>query len=118
MLPTTAQIVDITLGGQPERMYFSFRAWHTLGVNPLRLADVRAFLENLDPEKASRWVLAGLEGYRALVKRLAESGDEPAGEAWDLDRVLDVLDADAFGAIVAAIGAASGAGTEDDQGNG
>jgi hypothetical protein len=118
MLPTTAQIVDITLGGKPEKMYFSFRAWHTLGVNPLKPADVQAFLEELDPEKAARWILAGITGYQALVTRLAEPGDALIVEAWDFDRVLDVLDTEAFGAIVAAIGAASGEKAEADAGNG
>jgi len=118
MLPTTATIVDITLGGKPEKMYFSFRAWHTLGVNPLKPAEVQAFLEDLDPMKAARWVLAGIGGYQALVKRLAEPGDAPVAETWDLDRVLDVLDSEAFGAIVAAIGAASGAKVEAEPGNG
>jgi hypothetical protein len=117
MLPTTATIVDITLGGRPEKMYFSFRAWHSLQVNPLKPADVQEFLNALDPEWAARWVLAGLTGYQALVRRLGEPGDAAAAEAWDLDRVLDLLDGDAFGAIVAAIGAASGAKAEAEPGN-
>ena len=119
MLPTTATIVDITLGGKPEKMYFSFRAWHTLQVNPLKPAEVQAFLEDLNPEKAARWILAGLTGYRALFNRLREGDADPVKiDAWDLDRVLDMLDAEAFGAIVAAIGAASGAPAEPDEGNG
>jgi hypothetical protein len=118
MLPTTATIVDITLGGHSEKMYFSFRAWNSLQVNPLKPAEVQKFLEDLNPDKAARWVLAGLEGYQALFNRLRDDAAEPVKiNAWDLDRVLDVLDTQAFGAIVAAIGAASGAPAEPDAGN-
>jgi hypothetical protein len=45
MLPTTATIIDIVLGGKPEKLYFSFRAWHTLQVNPLKPAEVQDFLK-------------------------------------------------------------------------
>jgi hypothetical protein len=115
-LPTTAQIVDIELGGKTRQMYFSFRAWKSLEVNPLRPTEVAEFLQGLDAEKAARWVLAGIQGHQALVRRLAEQDGEtpPPAEVWDLDRVLDLLDVNAFGAIVTALGAApeEKAGTE------
>lgn len=109
MLPSTAQIVDIELGGKTRQMYFSFRAWKSLEVNPLKPAEVTDFLQGLDAEKAARWVLAGIQGHQALVKRLAEQDGEtsPPAEVWDLDRVLDLLDVNAFGAIVTALGAAA-----------
>jgi hypothetical protein len=108
-LPTTAQIVDIELGGKTRQMYFSFRAWKSLNVNPLRPAEVAEFLQGLDAEKAARWVLAGIQGYQAVMRRLAEFDCDPPPEqeAWDVDRVLDLLDVNAFGSIVTALGAAA-----------
>jgi hypothetical protein len=109
MLPTTAQIIDITLGGRGVKLYFSFRAWRILGVNPMRPAEVAEFLGAIDVEKAAAWIEAGIKGHQALVRRLAEQdGEQPppvCSEVWDQDRIMDLIDVTAFGEIVEAIGA-------------
>jgi hypothetical protein len=111
MLPTTAQIIDITLGGRKVKLYFSFRAWHTLKVNPMRPAEVAEFLNGINVEQAAAWIAAGIKGYQALAKRLAEQdGEVPPAECsedWDTDRIMDLIDVTAFGEIVEAIGAAN-----------
>lgn len=115
-MPTTAPVVEILLGGKARKLYYGFRAWHLLGVNPLRTAEVQAFLADLDIEKAAKWVWAGLCAHEALVRRLAfeDHQEPPPAEEWDLDRVIDLLDAGAFGEILEAIKKASeGAEPED-----
>jgi len=100
-------------------MYFSFRAWKSLEVNPLKVEEVQKYLTDLDAERAARWVMAGIHGHQALVKRLAEQDGEtpPPAEVWDLDRVLDLLDVNAFGAIVTALGAAAEGKARTEPGN-
>jgi hypothetical protein len=114
MLPTTAQIIDIAIGGREVKLYFSFRAWHTLGVNPMRPAEVAEFVQAIDVGKAADWIGAGIKGHQALLRRLAEQDGEPpppvCAEVWDQDRIMDLLDVTAFGGIMEAIGRATTAG--------
>lgn len=109
MLPTIAKIIDINLGGRNVQMYFSLRAWHTLGVNPMRVSEVIELQQKLDVEKAAALVAAGIKGHQALLKRLAEQDGEPpppiCSEIWDQDRIMDLIDITAFGEILEAIGA-------------
>ena len=105
MLPTTAPIVDIELGGRTRKLYFGFRAWKILGVNPMKPADLQKFLDEIDPQKAAEWIYAGLQGHVALVRALAREDGQPEPEIQeiDLETVLDFLDAETFTSIVAAI---------------
>lgn len=121
MLPTTAPIVDLTIGGKARKLYFGFRAWHSIGVNPLRPSEVSAFASNLNPESAAKFILAGLTAYQALARRLAkEDGEEPpaeCSESWDMDRVLDMLDIAAFTQLMEAIGKSEEGAGDAPEGN-
>lgn len=120
MTPSTAPIVEISLGGHARKLYYSFRAWHELGVNPLKPSEMEAFLREIDPMKAARFVWAGIVGHQAHLKRRAELDGEtpPAVEEWTADRVLDLLDADVFSQIIDAMNKASGVQSAEPSGNG
>jgi hypothetical protein len=109
MLPSTENVVSVELGGRSISLYYSFRAWHSIGVNPLRPEEIQGLMSSLDPEKAAAFIAAGIQGHQRLVKRLCEQDGEqpPSFESWDTDRVLDLMDAAAFARIIEAIGDAS-----------
>ena len=110
-MPTTAPVVDITLGGRPVKLCYTFRAFHEMHLNPMKQADVEAYFADLSPERAAAWVCAGARGYIRLMAHMARQEGRPAPpesvDEWTVEGVMDVMDTATFSAIIEAIKAAA-----------
>ncbi len=92
--PTSAPIVEVTLGGQKRTILMGFRAWKKLNLNPFKNDEIKNYMQDLDVEKAAAFVQAGMENAAVVMKT------DPAPT---LEETIDMLDVFSFNAVMTAI---------------